>query len=58
MFDGVGLWDNVDGFYYDYFSIDMCLLLLCVCSMVGFVLLMVCFVFDDEYMDRFFGFRK
>lgn len=58
MSDGVGLWDNVDGFYYDHLSTDTCSLPLRVRSMVGLVPLMACLVLDDEYMDRLPGFRK
>ena len=58
MSDGVGLWDNVDGFYYDHLSTDACSLPLRVRSMVGLVPLMACLVLDDEYMDRLPGFMK
>ena len=58
MSDGVGLWDNVDGFYYDHLSTETCSLPLRVRSMVGLVPLMACLVLDDEYMDRLPGFRK
>ncbi|KAJ7387339.1 hypothetical protein OS493_004328 [Desmophyllum pertusum] len=58
MSDGVGLWDNVDGFYYDHLSTETCSLPLRVRSMVGLVPLMACLVLDDEYMDKLPGFRK
>ena len=58
MSDGVGLWDNVDGFYYDHLSTETCSLPLRVRSMVGLVPLMACLVLDDEYMKKLPGFRK
>ena len=58
MSDGVGLWDNVDGFYYDHLSTETCSLPLRVRSMVGLVPLYACLVLDDEYMDKLPGFRK
>lgn len=58
MSDGVGLWDEKDGFYYDHLSSDSSSFPLRVRSMVGLVPLMACLVLDDEYMNRLPGFKK
>lgn len=58
MSDGVGLWDEQDGFYYDHLSTGTCSLALRVRSMVGLVPLMACLVLDDEYMKTLPGFKK
>ena len=58
MSDGVGLWDEEDGFYYDHLSSDSSSFPLRVRSMVGLVPLMACLVLDDEYMNRLPGFKK
>lgn len=58
MSDGVGLWDEQDGFYYDHLSTDSCSLPLRVRSMVGLVPLMACLVLDDEYVQKLPGFKK
>ena len=58
MSDGVGLWDEQDGFYYDHLSSDSCSIPLRVRSMVGLVPLMACLVLDDEYVNKLPGFKK
>ena len=58
MSDGVGLWDEQDGFYYDHLSSGSCSMPLRVRSMVGLVPLFACLVLDDEYMSKLSGFKK
>ena len=59
MSDGLRLWDEEDGFYYDHIQHSSgyaCPLR--VRSLVGLVPLLACLVLDDEYMNVLPGFRK
>ena len=58
MSDGVGLWDEEDGFYYDHLSTGTCSIPLRVRSMVGLIPLMACLVLDDKYMKTLSEFKK
>ena len=59
MSDGLRLWDDQDGFYYDHIQpTDGPAFPLRVRSLVGLVPLLACLVLDDEYMNALPGFRK
>lgn len=53
-----GLWDDVDGFYYDHVHAPTGNKLVRVRSLVGLIPLLACTLLDDEKWPRFPGFRK
>jgi hypothetical protein len=56
--EGTGLWDEEDGFYYDFLHIDDRSVPLRVRSMVGLIPLVAVEVLEDRIIDRLPGFRK
>lgn len=58
MSDGFGLWDPVDGFYYDHFHRGEEFFPLRVRSLVGLVPLLACWVLDGKYLGKLPGFRS
>jgi hypothetical protein len=56
--DGQGLWDELDGFYYDHLHMDGMNRPLRVRSMVGIIPLFAVYVLDQRVIDRLPGFRK
>ncbi|XP_032220313.2 uncharacterized protein YMR196W [Nematostella vectensis] len=59
MSDGYGLWDSIDGFYYDHFHSDTSESFpLRVRSIVGLVPLLACWVLDGEQLDKLPAFRN
>jgi len=57
-FDGTGLWDDEDGFYYDHLQIDGDLHVLKTRSMVGLIPLLAVEILDDEVVKSLHGFRR
>jgi hypothetical protein len=55
---GAGLWDELDGFYYDQLHHDGSHLPLRTRSMVGIIPLFAVEVFDEAHLARLAGFRK
>jgi mannosylglycerate hydrolase MGH1-like protein/glycosyl hydrolase family 63 len=55
---GVGLWDELDGFYYDQLRVEGQYLPLRVRSMVGLIPLYAVEVLDQDLIDRLPGFKK
>jgi hypothetical protein len=55
---GTGLWDEVDGFYYDQLSVNGKKIPLRIRSMVGLIPLFTAEVLEDEVIDKLPGFRK
>jgi mannosylglycerate hydrolase MGH1-like protein len=55
---GSGLWDDTDGFYYDWLHSDGSSIPLRVRSMVGLIPLMAVEVLDGEVLERLPGFAK
>jgi len=55
---GSGLWDNVDGFYYDHIHVDGMTGPLKIRSMVGLLPLIAVEVLADAQIDQLAGFRK
>src|SRR5207253_5644248 len=55
---GTGLWDEVDGFYYDQLAMDGTKTALRVRSMVGLVPLMACEVLETETLKRLPDFAR
>ncbi|MCP9439751.1 MAG: glucosidase [Nitrospira sp.] len=56
--DGTGLWDELDGFYYDHLHIDGDAIPLRVRSMVGLLPLIAVEVLEREYLERLPGFMR
>jgi hypothetical protein len=57
-FGGTGLWDEVDGFYYDQLHVDGTPAPLRTRSMVGVIPLFAVEVLDDTLIDKLPGFKK
>ncbi len=55
---GTGLWDELDGFYYDQLHVDGTALPLRTRSVVGIIPLIAATVLDDELVDSLPGFKK
>ena len=55
---GDGLWDEVDGFYYDQLHVDHQRASLRIRSMVGIIPLFACGILEDDVLARLPGFRK
>jgi hypothetical protein len=55
---GSGLWDEVDGFYYDQLHVDHERMSLRIRSMVGIIPLFVCGILEEDVLARLPGFRK
>ncbi len=55
---GTGLWDEVDGFYYDQLSVGSDVTPLRTRSMVGIIPLFAVEVLEDPVIDRLPGFKK
>jgi hypothetical protein len=56
--DGTGLWDEVDGFYYDHLHVDGKSVPLKIRSMVGIIPLFTVDVLEEAAIDKVSGFRK
>jgi hypothetical protein len=56
--DGLGLWDEEDGFYYDHLRIDGHTIPLKVRSLVGLIPLMAVEILDHDLVQRLPGFKK
>ena len=57
-FDGDGLWDEEDGFYYDRLHLDGKVLPMRLRSTVGLVPLIACEVLEQHVIDRLPGFKR
>ena len=57
-FGGTGLWDQLDGFYYDELSIDGAHIPLRVRSLVGVIPLLAVEVLENTTLDKLPGFKK
>jgi len=57
-FAGTGLWDQLDGFYYDQLQIDGTAIPLRVRSLVGIIPILAVEVLEDRTLDKLPGFRK
>jgi hypothetical protein len=57
-FGGTGLWDQLDGFYYDELSIDGTTIPLRVRSLVGIIPLLAVEVLDNATINKLPGFKK
>jgi Glycosyl hydrolase family 63 C-terminal domain len=57
-YDGTGLWDDVDGFYYDRLRIDQNQILVRVRSLVGLAPLFATDTLEAELLDKHPGFKK
>lgn len=55
---GTGLWDQLDGFYYDRLSVDGHEIPLRVRSLVGILPLIACEVLEDRLIEKLRGFKK
>jgi hypothetical protein len=55
---GTGLWDEVDGFYYDQLHVGSEVTPLRTRSMVGIIPLFAVEILDDQVIDRLPGFKK
>jgi hypothetical protein len=55
---GMGLWDELDGFYYDQIHVDGVQIPLKVRSMVGLIPLFAVEILEEEVIGRLPGFRK
>jgi len=55
---GSGLWDEVDGFYYDQLHVDHQRVSLRIRSMVGIIPLFVVGILEKDVLARLSGFRK
>jgi hypothetical protein len=56
--EGQGLWDEKDGFYYDFLKLDGQSIPMRVRSMVGLIPLFACLVLEDEVIKSLPEFRK
>ena len=57
-FDGSGLWDEQDGFYYDRLHLDGRVQPMRLRSAVGLVPLIACEVLEQDVIDRLPGFKR
>ena len=57
-FGGTGLWDQLDGFYYDELSIDGAHIPLRVGSLVGVIPMLAVEVLENATIDKLPGFKK
>lgn len=57
-FGGTGLWDQLDGFYYDQLELDGTNIPLRVRSLVGIIPLLVVEVLQDQLVNKLPGFKK
>ncbi len=57
-FGGTGLWDQLDGFYYDQLEIDNQTIPLRARSLVGIMPMLVVEVLEDKLIDQLPGFKK
>lgn len=57
-FGGTGLWDQLDGFYYDQLEIDSMNIPLRARSLVGIMPMLVVEVLHDKLIDKLPGFKK
>jgi hypothetical protein len=55
---GTGLWDELDGFYYDQLHVNGANVPLRLRSMVGIIPLFAVEVLEDDHIDQLPGFRK
>lgn len=55
---GTGLWDDVDGFYYDQLHVDGTTLPLRVRSIAGLVPLLACGILEEDVLERLPGFSR
>jgi hypothetical protein len=55
---GYGLWDGVDGFYYDHIHLGEQIIPLKVRSLVGLLPLIAVEIIEDETINRLSGFKK
>ncbi len=55
---GTGLWDELDGFYYDQLHVDGQHIPLRVRSLVGLLPLIACEIVEEEVVERLPGFTK
>ena len=56
--DGTGLWDEADGFYYDFLHVNGHATPMRIRSMVGIIPLFAVHTLDEDVIDRLPGFRK
>jgi hypothetical protein len=56
--DGTGLWDEVDGFYYDHLCLDNESIPIRVRSLVGLIPLITGVLLEDSVLDRIPGFKR
>jgi hypothetical protein len=57
-FDGAGLWDETDGFYYDHLRVNGSRQVLRSRSMVGLIPLLAVEILDDRKLEKLGGFRR
>jgi hypothetical protein len=57
-FGGTGLWDDLDGFYYDQLHVDGRTVPMRIRSIVGLIPLFAVEVLEDSQIDRLPGFKK
>ena len=57
-FDGTGLWDETDGFYYDHLRVDGSRQVLRTRSMVGLIPMLAVEVLEDSQVEKLKGFGK
>ncbi len=57
-FAGTGLWDQLDGFYYDQLQLDGTAIPLRVRSLVGIIPIIAVEVLENRTLDKLPGFRK
>lgn len=55
---GTGLWDQLDGFYYDQLHLDSQAIPLRIRSLVGIIPILAVEVLEDKIIDRLPGFKK
>ena len=57
-FDGTGLWDETDGFYYDHLRVNGSRQVLRTRSMVGLIPMLAVEVLEDSQLEKLRGFGK
>ena len=57
-FDGTGLWDETDGFYYDHLRVNGSRQVLRTRSMVGLIPMLAVEVLEDSQVEKLKGFGK
>jgi hypothetical protein len=57
-FDGTGLWDEDDGFYYDHLRVDGSRRVIRTRSMVGLIPMIAVEVLEDAHIEKLKGFGK